>query len=90
MLRQVQFQPILTFAKARDINESDNVVIGTDLTSPMFGCDKYSEITSEHMIRGTFCDLAVKLDGKLSLSVGSESRSVRRSDGGVFLSGKRL
>ena len=61
-----RFQPILAAAKARDVNESDTVVIVTDILQYIFGYDKYSEITSEHMIRNTFCDLAVKLNGKLA------------------------
>jgi hypothetical protein len=61
-----RFQPILSAAKARDVNESDTVVLVTDLLQYVFGYDKYSEITSEHMIRGTFCDLAVKIDGRLA------------------------
>lgn len=64
-----RFQPIIASAKARDVNESDTVVIITDLLQEVFGYDKYSEITSEHMIRGTFCDLAVKLDGHLALLI---------------------
>ena len=36
------------------------------MLADIFGYDKYSELTSEYAIRGTFCDLAVKLDGKLS------------------------
>jgi hypothetical protein len=58
-----RFQPILAAAKSRDVNESDTVVIVADLLQDIFGYDKYAEITSEHMIRGTFCDLAVKLEG---------------------------
>jgi hypothetical protein len=61
-----RFQPILTAAKIRDVNESDTVVIVTDLLQDLYGYDKYTEITSEHMIRGTFCDLAVNLDGSLA------------------------
>lgn len=64
-----RFQPILAAAKARDVNESDTVVMVTDLLQDLFGYDKYAEITSEHMIRGTFCDLAVKLDGTLALLI---------------------
>lgn len=64
-----RFQPILTSAKARDVNESDTVVIVTDLLQYVFGYDKYAEITSEHMIRSTFCDLAIKLDGKLAFLI---------------------
>jgi len=64
-----RFQPILTSAKSRDVNESDTVIIVTDMLSELFGYDKYSEITSEHSIRGTYCDLATKLDGKVQLLV---------------------
>jgi predicted type IV restriction endonuclease len=32
----------------------------------VFGYDKYAELTSEHAIRGTYCDLAVRLEDKLS------------------------
>mgnify|MGYP001570259465 FL=1 len=64
-----RFQSILSSAKARDVNESDTVVIVTDLLQEVFGYDKYAEITSEHMIRGTFCDLAVKLEGALAVLI---------------------
>jgi hypothetical protein len=62
-----RFQPILTAAKARDVNEADTVVIVTDLLADVFGYDKYTEITREFAIRGTLCDLALKLDDKLEL-----------------------
>jgi hypothetical protein len=38
-------------------------MIVTDMLAEVFGYDKYSEITSEFAIRGTFVDLATKLDG---------------------------
>jgi hypothetical protein len=44
-------------------------VIVTDLLQDIFGYDKYSDITSEHMIRGTFCDLAIKMDGEIKLLI---------------------
>lgn len=59
-----RFQPILNDAKARDINESDTVVIINDMLSNIFGYDKYSEVTSEFSIRGTYCDLATRVEGK--------------------------
>ena len=59
-----RFQPIVSSAKSRDANESDTVIIVTDMLSEVFGYDKYSEITSECSIRGTWCDLAIKVDGK--------------------------
>jgi len=64
-----RFQPILDAAHARDINESDTVVIVTDILQYVLGFDKYSEITSEHAIRGTYCDLAIKLDGRVALLI---------------------
>jgi len=59
-----EFQAIVESAKSRDVNESDTVIIVTDMLSIVFGYDKYSEITSELCIRGAYCDLATKLDGK--------------------------
>lgn len=72
-----RFQPILSNAKTRDVNESDTVIIVTDMLSEIFGYDKYSEITSEFAIRSTFCDLATKINGKVQLlievkAIGSE------------------
>jgi predicted type IV restriction endonuclease len=61
-----KFQPILNNAKTRDVNESDTVIVITDMLSEIFGYDKYSEITSEFMVRSTYCDLAIKLDSKIS------------------------
>jgi hypothetical protein len=61
-----RFQPILAAAKSRDVGETDTVTIVKDLLAEVFGYDKYSELTSEYAIRGTYCDLAIKLDGKLS------------------------
>jgi len=58
-----RFQPIITAVKSRDANESDTVIIVTDMLSEVFGYNKYSEITSECSIRGTWCDLAIKIDG---------------------------
>ena len=72
-----RFQPILSSAKARDVGESDTVTIVTDMLAEVFGYDKYSEITSEHAIRGTYCDLATKIDGQLSMLI--EVKAVKAS-----------
>jgi len=60
-----KFQSIVSSARTKDINESDTVVIITDILSDLFGYDKYSEITSEQAVKKTFCDLAIKIDGKV-------------------------
>ncbi|AOP36401.1 restriction endonuclease subunit R [Leptospira tipperaryensis] len=64
-----KFQPVLSSAKTRDVNESDTVVIITDMLSEVFGYDKYSEITTEHVVKKTYCDLAIKIDGKVKLLI---------------------
>ncbi len=64
-----KFQGVLDEARKRDVNESDTVTIITDILSEIFGYDKYSEITSEHAIRSTFCDIAIKLDGELAVLI---------------------
>ena len=61
-----RYQPILESAKTRDVGETDTVTIIKDMLADVFGYDKYSELTSEYAIRGTYCDLAIKLDGKLT------------------------
>jgi hypothetical protein len=60
-----RFQPVLLAAKSRDVGESDTVTIVVDILAEIFGYDKYSEITSEYVIRGTYCDLATKIEGAL-------------------------
>ncbi len=75
-----RFQPILLSAKTRDVNESDTVVIVTDVLEHIFGYDKYTEISSERAIRGTYCDLAIKIDGDLQFlmevkAIGLELKS---------------
>ncbi|MCU0689497.1 MAG: type I restriction enzyme HsdR N-terminal domain-containing protein [Phycisphaerales bacterium] len=63
------FQQILSAQKARDVSEADTVTVIKDVLSNLFGYDKYAELTSEHAIRGSYCDLAVKLDGKLAFLI---------------------
>lgn len=64
-----RFQPIIASAKSRDVGESDTVIIVTDMLSEVFGYDKYSEITSETSIRGTRCDLAIKIEGAIEFLI---------------------
>ena len=76
-----KFQKILGVAKARDLNESDTVVIITDLLAEVFGYEKYIEITSELAIRGTYCDLAVKTNDKFQFlieckAIGTELKDI--------------
>ena len=60
-----RFQKVLQAAKDRDVNESDTVSIINDIFGEVFGYDKFLEVTSEVAIRGTYCDLALKVDDKV-------------------------
>jgi hypothetical protein len=78
-----RFQPILASAKARDVGESDTVTIITDMLAEIFGYDKYSEITSEYAIRGTYCDLAIKLEGTLQTLIEVKAIGIDLKDAHV-------
>jgi hypothetical protein len=54
-----KYQGIVAQIKKKDANESDTVTVITDILQDVFGYNKYTEITSEYAIRGTYCDLAV-------------------------------
>ncbi|NEQ52162.1 MAG: type I restriction enzyme HsdR N-terminal domain-containing protein [Leptolyngbya sp. SIO3F4] len=63
------FQKIIAQQRAKDVSEADTVTVVKDLLAEVFGYDKYNELTSEHEIRGTYCDLAIKLDNKLAMLI---------------------
>lgn len=68
-----KFQKILASAVDRDVNESDTVAIITDMLADVFGFDKYSEITSEFAIKGTFCDLAIVVDESVQFLIEAKA-----------------
>ena len=68
-----KFQQVLKLAKDRDVNEADTVSIIKDMLADIFGYDKYMDITSEFQIRGTFCDLAVKIDNKVEFLIEAKA-----------------
>ncbi len=55
--------------KTRDVSEADTVTLVKDMLADIFGYEKYNELTSEQQIRGTFCDLAVRIDGKIRVLI---------------------
>jgi len=76
-----RFQPILTSAKSRDVNESDTSMIITDMLAEIFGYDKYNEVTRELNIRGTHCDLATRIEGKLQMLIEVKAIGLDLKDG---------
>jgi len=75
-----RFQPVLVNAKSKDVNESDTVIIITDILADVFGYDKYAEVTSELAIKGTYCDLAIKVDGKIQLLIEAKAVGMELKD----------
>lgn len=78
-----RYQPILADAKARDVGEADTVTIIKDMLADVFGYDKYSEVTSEHAIRGTYCDLALKIDGTLQTLIEVKAIGLTLKEGHI-------
>lgn len=75
-----KFQPILTQMRARDVSESDTGKLIVDILSEVLGYDKYTEVTSEHAIRGTFCDLALTFDGELQTLIEVKAIGLELAD----------
>ena len=63
------YQAVAASRKSKDVSEADTVTVVKDILADVFGYDKYEELTSEQQIRGTFCDLAVKIDGKIRILI---------------------
>lgn len=78
-----KYQSILSEAKDRDISESDTVVIIGDMLADIFGYKKYTEITTEFAIRGTYCDLAVKVDANVRFLIEAKAIGVALKDNHV-------
>lgn len=70
------FQTVALNHKTRDVSEADTVTLVKDMMAYVFGYDKYSELTSEQQIKGTFCDLAVKLNDRIKYLVEVKSAGV--------------
>jgi hypothetical protein len=75
-----RYQPIVRRLKERDISEADTVTVIKDMLCDIFGYDKYTELTSEHLIRGTFCDLAIKVGEKVHYLAEVKSAGTSLSD----------
>lgn len=78
-----RYQPILAAARTRDVGEADTVTIIKDMLGDVFGYDKYADVTSEHAIRGTFCDLAIRIDGRLETLIEVKAVGLELKDAHV-------
>jgi hypothetical protein len=76
-----RYQPIVRKLRERDISEADTVTVIKDMFTDIFGFDKYTELTSEQQIRGTFCDLAIQIDGKIKYLAEIKSAGTKLNEG---------
>lgn len=79
-LRIKHFQTITASHRSRDVSEADTVTVVKDILADIFGYDKYHELTSEQQIRGTFCDLAIKIEGKIRFLIEVKSAGIELND----------
>jgi hypothetical protein len=66
--------------KTKDVSEADTVTLVKDMLAEIFGFDKYNELTSEQQIRGTFCDLAIRIDGKIRVLIEVKAAALVLND----------
>ena len=76
-----KYQQVLQIAKDRDVNEADTVSIIKDMLADVFGYDKYLDVTSEFAIRGTFCDLAIKIENKVEFLIEAKAIGLELKEG---------
>lgn len=68
-----KFQEVLQQARDRDVNEADTVDIIKDMLADVFGYDKYVDITSEFAVRGSYCDLAIKIENTVEYMIEAKA-----------------
>ena len=77
------FKRILKKISDRDANEADTVTVVSDTLEKVFGFDKYSEITREYAIRKKFCDLAIKIAGKVKYLIEVKAGGSKLKEDGI-------
>ena len=75
-----KYQRVADAQQKADVAEADTVTLVKDILADLFGYDKYEELTSEHQIKATYCDLAIKIGGKLRLLVEVKSAGSTLAD----------
>ncbi|MEX0808586.1 MAG: type I restriction enzyme HsdR N-terminal domain-containing protein [Dongiaceae bacterium] len=78
-----RYQSILTAARSRDVSEADTVSIIRDMLADVLGYNKFSEVTTELAIRGTFVDLAVTVEESIRFLVEVKAIGIELKDNHV-------
>ncbi len=75
-----KYKRIAADQQRSDVSEADTVSLVKDVLANVLGYDKWQELTSEYQIKGTYCDIAVSIGGKLRLLVEVKSAGTALSD----------
>jgi type I restriction and modification enzyme subunit R-like protein len=78
-----KYQGILSGLQKRDVSEADTVTVINDMLSEICGYDKYLHVTSQYAIRGTFVDLAVKVDDEIRFLIEVKAIGIELKDAHV-------
>jgi hypothetical protein len=75
-----KYQKIALAQQKADVAEANTVTLVKDILADVFGYDKWEELTGEHQIKATFCDIAIKIGGQLRLLIEVKSAGTSLSD----------
>ena len=78
-----KYQGILSGLQKRDVSEADTVTVINDMLSDICGYDKYLHVTGQLAIRGTFVDLAVRVDEEIRFLIEVKAIEIELKDGHV-------
>jgi Type I restriction enzyme R protein N terminus (HSDR_N) len=75
-----RYQSVLSAIQKKDISEADTVTVINDMLADVCGYDKYHEVTSQYAIRGTFVDLAVRVDNDIRFLIEVKAIGIELKD----------
>jgi hypothetical protein len=78
-----RYQAVLANLQKRDVSEADTVTVINDMLSDICGYDKYLHVTSQYAIRGTYVDLAVKVDEDVRFLIEVKAVGIELKDAHV-------
>jgi hypothetical protein len=78
-----RYQSILSGLQKRDVSEADTVTVINDMLAEICGYDKYLHVTSQYAIRGTYVDLAVKVDEEIRFLIEVKAIGIELKDAHV-------
>lgn len=78
-----RYQSVLAGLLKRDVSEADTVTVVNDMLSDICGYDKYLHVTSQYAIRGTYVDLAVKVDDDIRFIIEVKAIGIDLKDAHV-------